>query len=78
MANLPSPVTNTEMYLAAVLVKLEEIRCGLIDVEDALEKLANSPTQQPKISVQLDAAKVAESIKAVMQKSEQSAVKARK
>lgn len=71
MAELPKPVTNVEFYLAAVLrateentAKLDEIRCGLIDVETALEKLATSPTQKTTIS--LDVKALADKITASM------------
>lgn len=57
---LPTSVTKTEEFLLAIVNKLEEIRCGLIDVETQLEKLNTSPTVNN--TIQLDVHKLAEKL----------------
>lgn len=60
--SLPQPISNSDFFLAAIIEKLEEIRIAVIDVESELQKLssATQSTQQPKVSVTVDASKVAE------------------
>jgi hypothetical protein len=54
MVKLPQPVTTTDFLLVALLEKLEEIRCGLIDVEGELQRLNNAATQKPQIALDVD------------------------
>lgn len=64
---LPQPVSNTDVYLVAMIEKLEEIRIGLVDVEMELQKLNAATQSTPKTVIQLDADKVADAIsKAVL------------
>lgn len=59
---LPQPVSNTDVYLVAMIEKLEEIRIGLVDVEMELQKLNAATHSTPKTVIQLDADKVADAI----------------
>lgn len=59
---LPQPVSNTDVYLVAMIEKLEEIRIGLVDVESELQKLNTATQSTPKAVIQLDADKVADAI----------------
>jgi hypothetical protein len=62
---LPPPITNTEVYLAAVLEVLTQIKDGLIDVETELQQLNNAATQKP--TIQLDVVKLADNITTAIQ-----------
>ncbi len=61
---LPNPVSNTDVFLMAVINKLEEIRVAVIDVESELQKLnaATQSTPAQKTVIQLDAKKISDAI----------------
>lgn len=62
---LPQPITNTDVFLAAVLDALIDLNEQFQRVEKELQRLNTVATQKP--SIQLDASKVATQITAAMQ-----------
>lgn len=67
---LPQPITNTDVYLAAVLNALIEVNEKLTQVASELQQLSAAVTQKPV--VQLDVVKLADSITSVLQKQHKS------
>jgi len=59
---LPQPITETHIYLAAILVQLQKISNSLEGVTNALQQLNNAAMQKPSVQVQLDTARLAEAI----------------
>jgi hypothetical protein len=62
---LPQPITNTDVYLGAVLDALIELNERMARMENELQRLNTVATQKP--SIQLDATKVANQITNAMQ-----------
>lgn len=65
---LPNPVTNTDVYLSAVLNALIEVNERLERVENELQQLNNAATQKQPIQVQLDAMRLSEYIETAQNK----------
>jgi len=59
---LPQPITETHIYLAAILVQLQKISNSLDGVTNALQQLNNAAMQKQPIQVQLDAMRLADAI----------------
>lgn len=62
---LPQPITNTDVYLSAVLSALIEVHATLARVEKELQQLNNAATQKP--TIQLDVVRLADSITTAIQ-----------
>lgn len=75
MINLPQPVTNTDVYLAAVLDALIDVNERLARVEIELQNLNKAATQKQPIQVQLDAIRLSEAIDAAQAKRTKSQMK---
>lgn len=62
---LPQPITNTDVFLAAVLDALIDLNEQFQRVEKELQRLNTVATQKP--SIQLDVVKLADSITTALQ-----------